>query len=75
MSMVNTKHIKCKGTLIKETEKAVLFQFEEIDGEHFEIPIQRWIPLSQVEKRLTSPNASEDEMWVSKWILEKAELI
>lgn len=68
--------VSIKGTVIKETEKAVFFEFHDISGTVMIAPYEkRWIPLSQVEKRMTGKNEGEDTMMVSEWIMSKVDLI
>lgn len=71
----NNSLISVRGTIVRETEKAVLFSVEDISGESLNTPVDKWFPLSQVEKRVISKNSGEDTMMISSWIAEKLELI
>ena len=67
--------VSCKGTIIKETEKAVYFEFHDISGEVLEDKPKHWVPLSQVPKRTISHNEGEDTMMLFTWIAQKLKII
>lgn len=71
----STTYISIKGTVLRETEKAVQFRIIDIGGEEID-PIDKWIPFSQTEKRFTDPHSEdEDTMMISEWIADKLGLI
>lgn len=60
-----------EGAILRETEKAIQFKFEDDDGEsHTE-----WFPLSQVRAIHRSPNKETDAdvIEVSEWIYNQKE--
>lgn len=60
-----------RGTVIKETEKAVYFQVCEISGSPIEVASE-WFPLSRIEKRLTDPKHEQsDTMVIESWLIDK----
>lgn len=63
--------LSIKGTCLRETEKAVQFRIDEVRGTPIDQTETVWIPLSQVEKRITSHRDGEDTMMISEWIAEK----
>lgn len=67
-----TIYLSIKGTVLRETEKAVQFRIDEVRGTPIDQTETVWIPLSQVEKRMTDKSRSgEDTMMISEWIAEK----
>ena len=64
--------LSIKGTVLRETEKAVQFRIDEVRDTPIDQTETVWIPLSQVEKRMTDKNRSgEDTMMISEWIADK----
>jgi len=57
---------RCTGTIMRETEKAVLFD----TGEK-----QVWIPFSQITEIHRKAHNGADEIEMSQWIAEQKELI
>lgn len=57
-----------KGSIIRETEKAVRFDICQaghiLDGEAF------WFPLSQIKSITRSHNECEDEIEIADWLVE-----
>lgn len=65
-------YVHCTGTKLRETELAVQFKFIKIREGVLASPMVSWIPLSQVQKRMTDPvRPGVDTMMVAEWILEK----
>jgi hypothetical protein len=70
-----------KGTRLGETEKAVKFVIDEINGlpwdcEAQDLPRAQWFPLSQVVNMSTSPHGDgEDTITVKAWIMQQKEII
>lgn len=64
-----------QGSIIRETEKAILFQVEEINGLPIDDSPQEWFPLSQVKSILRSTNSDLDKIEVKEWILQQKELL
>lgn len=61
-----------RGKVIRETEKAVLFNVMEISGAPIEPPASQWFPISRMQKRITNPNAEDqDTMMVESWLIDK----
>lgn len=69
-----TVYITLQGTVIRETEKAVLFVIDSVSGTPLDAQITKWIPLSQCERRFTSKNEGEDTVTISEWMYEKLSL-
>jgi len=65
-----------KGTKLRETDKAVHFRVDEIDGEPNENEQKvHWIPLSQVDHSFTAKMDGEDWLSIRDWIAKKLGLI
>lgn len=68
----NSAGILCIGTKLRETERAIQFEFTEVAGESLSLHIRSWVPLSQIEKQFTNPSATgQDEILISEWIAKK----
>lgn len=67
-----------KGTVVRETDKALLFNIQEIkytpSGEFSACShkYNSWIPFSQITHTIRDPkNVNCDELEISEWIAEK----
>lgn len=69
--------VELKGTRLKETEKAVLFDIETVDSTPWEGNQKKyWIPFSQVTSSVTNPKVTgEDQLLISSWIAKRIGLI
>ena len=70
-----TTYIKLTGTKLRETEKAVHFRVEEVDGTVLEDNVTHWFPLSQISSQTTGTADGRDEIKVAEWICKSKELI
>jgi len=65
-------YYKLQGTLVRETEKAVLFQTDTISGAPVDNNKELWYPLSQISSKMVDPNnKGEDWIMASEWILQQ----
>jgi hypothetical protein len=75
----NSRHrnlVILTGYRLKETDKAVQFQVETVDGEPLQEAKTEWFPLSQVESSQTTHTPDEmDTLTVSEWIVEQKGLV
>lgn len=75
MSVTGTPvgHIRCYGTFLRETDKAVYFRIQSVGYRDMSEEEQElWVPKSQVIRSfLKSPNVGEDWMEIAEWILQK----
>lgn len=69
-----TVHHTIKGTILRETEKALQFRVDSISGEDIDSKTE-WFPKSQIDKQFTSKVDGEDWLLVSEWILQQKELM
>ena len=70
--IIHTVH----GLLIRETDKAVLFEVRGIGTGRFKEKFNVWFPLSQITKIHTAPNIEdEDYIMVKEWILVAKDLL
>ena len=53
-------------TILRETDNAILIETD--DGTEY------WLPLSQVNRITRGKVRGQDEVWASKWIVEKKEI-
>lgn len=68
---MKVKYMGVKGTVIKKTDKAVLFKIMEVSGVPVNEEKSYWFPLSQIPKRMTNPTSEgEDTMMVPEWLLK-----
>ena len=79
MARPNTQ-VSIAGTKLRESERAVLFQVQEISGTPIDPFKTEWFPFSQVTKMTWNKNPDKmldelDTMVVSEWILKQKELI
>lgn len=65
--MALTQTVTIDGIIIKETEKAILFQFTNING----VGCKEWFPLSQINK--IQQGEDFDTIVVSRWIAQRKE--
>jgi hypothetical protein len=70
-----TEYIKLTGTRLRETEKAVHFQVDQVGDAVLEESVTHWFPLSKIQKSTTRPTEGEDELFVADWICRAKELI
>jgi hypothetical protein len=72
-----TTYVQLRGYHKRETDKAILFDIREIEGEPLDKPKQEWFPVSQMKsqtykKDRTMADIDElDELWVSQWIAQQ----
>jgi len=57
-------NVTLKGTILRRTDKAIQFQFED-DGK------TEWFPVSQMSENHESGSVGEDTIVVSKWICDQ----
>jgi len=69
-----TEFIKLTGTKLRETEKAVHFQVDEVADEPLEDSVTHWFPISQISNQTTGTADGKDIIKVAKWICESKEL-
>lgn len=60
--------ITITGTIVKESEKALLFSFTDPATDS---SMQEWFPFSQIDSIDHSSHKGEDKITISKWIAEK----
>lgn len=61
-----------RGKTLRESERAVLFNVMEISGAPIDPPHSHWFPISRMQKRVTNPNADDqDTMMVESWLIDK----
>ena len=68
----------CHGSIIRQSEKAILFKVETIDGQMIgdEDEPARWFPKSQLNgEPVVGKGTTLDYIQVSEWILKKVELM
>jgi hypothetical protein len=71
-----TEYIKLTGTKLRETEKAIHFRVEEVDGMHnLDEPVTHWFPISQIKSQTTGTADGKDHVEVAEWICRSKELI
>ena len=71
-----TEYIVLTGTRLRETDKAIHFRVEQVDGEPLEDSVTHWFPFSQINKQSYNPAVdSTDTISVAKWIVQSKELI
>lgn len=64
------------GYLLRESDKAVQFQVETVDGEPLGKPKTEWFPFSQVESSQITHSPNEmDTLTVSQWIVDQKDLV
>lgn len=61
------RYIKIQGNILKETEKAMLFQARNASG----ILTSEWIPISQCSEIHRNENEDSTELHLAEWIAEK----
>lgn len=60
-----------KGTVLRESSKAVFFRVEEISGSPIE-HASHWFPISRIEKRTTDPSKEgTDTLVLESWLIDK----
>ena len=64
-----------KRTRLRESEKAVQFNVQDISGEPLEKAKTEWFPYSQIKSSVISKDLNEDILVVSEWILNQKDLI
>jgi len=70
-----TEYIKLTGTKLRETEKAVHFRVEEVDGTVLEENVTHWFPLSQISSQTTGTADGQDHIKVAEWICHSKSLL
>ena len=70
-----TEFIKLTGTKLRETEKAVHFQVDEVSDEPLEDSVTYWFPISQISSQTTGTAYGKDIIKVAKWICVQKELV
>lgn len=71
----DTKYTPIKGNILRETDKAIQFEIEEIAGQTLEDRTTMWFPLSQMKSITRSHSTELDSIEVAEWILKKAEFL
>jgi hypothetical protein len=61
-----------KGTIIRETDRAILIRFMDEDTE---CDRDEWFPISFIKSITRSPYANEDVLEVADWLLRKKGLL
>jgi hypothetical protein len=66
-----------KGSLERETEKAIQMLVSSINGVPMDEDTMQWFPLSQTSKIVRGPSygSGEDELHVSEWILQQKDML
>lgn len=65
-----------KGSLERETEKAVQMLVSSINGVPLDEDTTQWFPFSQVSKVVRAGSGNvEDELHVSEWILQQKDML
>lgn len=66
-----------KGSLERETEKAIQMLVSSINGVPLDEDTTQWFPLSQTSKIVRAPSqgSGEDELHVSEWILQQKDML
>lgn len=65
-----------KGSLERETEKAIQMLVSSINGVPLDEDTTQWFPLSQCSKIIRSGAGDmEDELHVSEWILTQKDML
>lgn len=73
--MAETTYI-LKGSRLRETDKAVHFYIEYIDGVPFEgDEASQWFPEKFIVRSIRGKHKGEDEIVVTQWIMATKELI
>ena len=76
MTRASDPKITIYGNKQRETLAAILFEVHKIGEDIVDPPRSEWFPFSQISKHFSDPTGEkEDWLLVSKWILEKKELI
>lgn len=61
-----------RGTRLRESEKAVLFEVHDISGAPLDKAHQSWFPISRISKSLHDPDKPEtDIIVVESWLVDK----
>lgn len=72
----HTKLVTLKGSIIRDSDKAICFTIHDISGCPLDPPEEHeWFPLSQVEKIVRAKEPEEDILIVSEWIMKQKELM
>jgi hypothetical protein len=66
-------YTKLAGKLQRQTEKAYLIHITKIEDRDLDVPISKWIPLSQIVSDIYDTNG-EGEFMVANWLVDKLEL-
>lgn len=76
MGTVKTiQYYKLKGTILHETEKAIQFNIDSVQGEYLEDSQTEWFPISQTKSITRTSGQGTDEIEVAEWLLKRKELI
>jgi hypothetical protein len=59
--------VKLTGVCIKETDKAMFLNCENIHGESCQV----WLPLSRISKIVRQPNSKDVEITIEEWLAYK----
>ena len=70
-----TEFIKLTGTKLRETDKAVHFRVDEVDGTVLEDSVTHWFPISQISSQIIGIADGKDIIKVAKWICQSKELV
>jgi hypothetical protein len=67
---------KLKGTILRESDKAVYMDVESINGVPMDDTETHWFPLSQIAQKFTDPSTQgTDFIMASEWICKAKSLI
>lgn len=71
--MANTvSYTGIEGTIIRETERAVLFSVVSISGNPISKPHENWFPISRMIKKFRNPNEKgKDTMMIESWLIDR----
>ena len=76
MKRPHEKVLSISGTILRESEMAILFALSHISDRELQAPVNLWFPLSQISKIMRPPPASEEKavLIISDWIAQKKNL-
>lgn len=76
MARVVAQHVILHGTYMGESEKAVKFRADSIDGVKVNEPQSTWFPISQIHSQTHDPNSTgNDALIVTDWIARMKGLV
>lgn len=69
--MATQESYPIQGAVLRETEKAIHFRVDSVDGDALEDSVEEWFPKSQI----VNHSADWDELEVKTWILSSKGLV